>query len=87
MPLQERTLNTPLNLPTTTSFATDSNCLLLSANTLTNSICFSEILPGVGEDLSPGTYVYDVEISSGASLRYTLLTGNITVTEQVSGAI
>jgi hypothetical protein len=45
------------------------------------------ILPGVGEDLAPATYVYDVEITSGESLRYTLLTGNITVTEQVTGAV
>ncbi len=48
------------------------------------------ILPGVGEDLSPGTYVYDVQIDktvSGVLSVFTLLTGNITVTEQVSGAV
>lgn len=44
------------------------------------------ILPGVGSTLSAGTYVYDVEITSGPSTVYTLLTGNITVTEQVTGA-
>jgi hypothetical protein len=44
------------------------------------------ILPGVGGTLSAGTFVYDVEISNGASLVFTLLTGTITVTEQVTGA-
>ena len=44
------------------------------------------ILPGVGGTLSAGTFVYDVEITSGISLVFTLLTGTITVTEQVTGA-
>ena len=44
------------------------------------------ILPGIGGTLSAGTFVYDVEISNGASLVFTLLTGTITVTEQVTGA-
>lgn len=44
------------------------------------------ILPGVGGTLSAGTFVYDVEISNGPSLVFTLLTGTITVTEQVTGA-
>lgn len=44
------------------------------------------ILPGVGGTLEAGTYVYDVEITSGPTTVYTLLTGNITVTEQVTGA-
>ena len=32
------------------------------------------------------TYYYDVEIYNGAALRYTLLTGAITVTDDVTGA-
>jgi hypothetical protein len=44
------------------------------------------ILPGVGGTLSAGTFVYDVEIQSGGALVFTLLTGTITVTEQVTGA-
>lgn len=44
------------------------------------------ILPGVGGTLSAGTFVYDVQIQNGASLVFTLLTGTITVTEQVTGA-
>jgi hypothetical protein len=52
-----------------------------------NNLVTCTILPGVGEDLAPGTYVYDVQIDSGAALVYTLLTGNISVTEQVTGAI
>ena len=44
------------------------------------------ILPGAGEDLAAGTYVYDVQIDSGATLVYTLLTGSITVTDDITGA-
>lgn len=52
-----------------------------------NNLVTCTILPGVGEQLAPGTYVYDVQVDSGASLVYTLLTGTISVTEQVTGAI
>jgi hypothetical protein len=44
------------------------------------------ILPNVGTTLNAGTYVYDVQISSSSSVVYTLVTGNISVTEQVTGA-
>ena len=44
------------------------------------------ILPGAGEALAAGTYVYDVQIDSGATLVYTLLTGSITVTDDITGA-
>jgi hypothetical protein len=44
------------------------------------------ILPSIGNTLDAGTYVYDVEITSGPNVVYTLLTGNLTVTEQVTGA-
>ena len=44
------------------------------------------ILPGVGNTLDAGSYVYDVQISSGAALIFTVITGTITVTEQVTGA-
>jgi hypothetical protein len=43
-------------------------------------------LPGAGESLAGGTYVYDVQIDSGATHVFTLLTGTITVTEDVTGA-
>jgi hypothetical protein len=52
-----------------------------SADTVTCTI-----LPGSGEDLVAGTYVYDVQIDSGATLVYTLLTGSITVTDDITGA-
>ena len=52
----------------------------------TNDIVTCTILPSVGETLDAGTYVYDVEITSGPTVVYTLITGTITVTEQVSGA-
>lgn len=45
------------------------------------------ILPGVGRSLVAGTYLYDVQISNGPSLIYTILTGSITVTNDISGAV
>lgn len=51
-----------------------------------NNIVTCTISPSVGSTLSAGTYVYDVEVTSGPSVVYTLLTGTITVTEQVTGA-
>ena len=45
------------------------------------------ILPGVGRDLSPGSYVYDVQITTGATVIYTILTGSITVTDDITGAV
>jgi hypothetical protein len=52
-----------------------------SADTVTCTI-----LPGAGEGLVAGTYVYDVQIDSGATLVFTLLTGTITVTDDITGA-
>jgi hypothetical protein len=43
-------------------------------------------LPGVGTTLDAGSYVYDVQIANGASLIFTIITGTISVTEQVTGA-
>ena len=51
-----------------------------------NDIVTCTILPSVGATLDAGTYVYDVEITSGPTVVYTLITGTVTVTEQVSGA-
>lgn len=47
------------------------------------------ILPDTGRELVAGTtYVYDVQISKSAGAYvYTLLTGNITVTADISGAV
>lgn len=43
------------------------------------------ILPGVSGSLSPSTtYVYDVQITNGSDRIYTLLTGNVSITEDVS---
>jgi hypothetical protein len=44
------------------------------------------ILPGVGRDLAAGTYVYDVQIDNGPTEVYTILTGTITVTDDITGA-
>lgn len=57
-----------------------------SVNTTLNTVTCT-ILPGVSSQLSAGTtYVYDVEITNGTTKVYTLLTGNISVTEDVTNA-
>jgi hypothetical protein len=46
------------------------------------------ITPDGGRELEGGeTYYYDVEIYNGGALRYTLLTGTITVQDDVTGAV
>ena len=41
-----------------------------------------------GRQLVAGTtYVYDVQIENGASTIYTLLTGSITITDDITGAV
>lgn len=51
-----------------------------------NNIVTCTISPVVGRSLAPGTtWVYDVEISYGSTI-YTLLTGTITSTDDVTGA-
>jgi len=53
-----------------------------------NDIVTCTIEPAQGRLLSAGTtYVYDVQINNGAGVIYTLLTGSITVTDDVSGAV
>ena len=56
-----------------------------TVNTVNDTVTCT-ILPSIGSQLDAGTYVYDVEITSGPNVVYTLLTGNLTVTEQVTGA-
>jgi hypothetical protein len=45
------------------------------------------ILPGVGRQLSAGTFVYDIQITTGAANIVTILTGSITVTDDITGAV
>jgi hypothetical protein len=64
------------------SFSVEAQAVVSAVNdTITCTI-----LPGVGNTLDAGSYVYDVQISSGAALIFTVVTGTITVTEQVTGA-
>jgi hypothetical protein len=51
-----------------------------------NNLVTCTILPGVGVQLSAGTYVYDVQIDSSAALIFTLVTGSISVTDHITGA-
>lgn len=64
-----------------------SSDLGASIDTANNTITCT-ITPDGGRDLEGGsTYYYDVEIYNGAALRYTLLTGTITVQDDVTGAV
>jgi len=75
------------NNPTTSiDSVADASKLSAVINTSTDIIT-CVIKPDARADLvGGGTYYYDVEIFNGASLRYTLLTGEITVTDDVTGA-
>lgn len=52
----------------------------------TTDIVTCTISPTVGRQLAAGTYVYDVQIDNGVEI-YTLLTGTITVTDDITGAV
>lgn len=55
-------------------------------NTSLNTVTCT-ILPNISSALEAGqNYVYDLEITNGSTKVYTLLTGNITVTEDVTNA-
>lgn len=54
-------------------------------NTSSNIVTCT-ITPSVGRTLAPGTYVYDVQIDNGIQV-YTLLTGSITVVDDITGAV
>lgn len=52
-----------------------------------NNLVTCTILPGLGRTIVPGTYVYDVQIDTSPSEIFTILTGTITVTDDVAGAV
>ena len=56
-----------------------------TVDTATNVVTCT-ITPSVGRSLTAGNYVYDVQIDFGATLVYTLLTGTVTVTDDITGA-
>jgi hypothetical protein len=54
----------------------------------TNHIVTCTITGEQGRELVGGsTYVYDVQIDNGAGLIFTLLTGSITITDDITGAV
>jgi hypothetical protein len=58
-------------------------------NTLTNIITCT-IAPAVGRTLAAGTYVYDIQITNAIptpDIILTVLTGSITVTDDITGAV
>ena len=52
----------------------------------TSNIVTCTIPASLGRSISEGSYVYDVEIENGLEV-YTLLTGLITVTDDIAGAV
>ncbi len=53
-----------------------------------NDIITCTISGSTGRGLVAGTtYVYDVQIDNGAGVIFTLLTGSITVTDDITGAV
>ena len=63
----------------------DSEGITAVVNDVTNIVTCT-ITPAGGRDLSAGSYVYDVEIDNGTQIQ-TLLTGTITVTDDITGAV
>ena len=58
-----------------------------TVDTATSSVV-CVISPSVGRNLAQGTYLYDVQIQdSGGNNIYTLLTGTITSTDDITGAV
>lgn len=53
----------------------------------TNDTITCTILPDTGKELTPGTYVYDIQINSSSTDVITLVTGTITVTDDIPGAV
>jgi hypothetical protein len=54
----------------------------------TTDIVTCTITGAQGRNLVAGTtYVYDVQIDNGAGVIFTLLTGSITVTDDITGAV
>lgn len=64
------------------SFSVEAQAVV---NTVNDTVTCT-ILPSIGTTLDAGSYVYDVQITSGPTVIYTIITGNISVTEQVTGA-
>jgi hypothetical protein len=56
----------------------------------TTDIITCTIIPSVGRTLAAGTYVYDIQITNvtpNPDIILTVLTGSITVTDDITGAV
>ena len=74
------------NATTSIDSVSDASKLSATINTTTDTIA-CVIKPDARADLIGGaTYYYDVEIYNGGASRFTLVTGEITVTDDVTGA-
>ena len=54
-----------------------------------NDLIRCTILPDTLRDVAAGTYVYDIQINNteDATQIYTILTGTITMTDDITGAV
>jgi hypothetical protein len=59
----------------------------ISATAVVDTVNNLVTCTSVGRNLLPGSYVYDVQITNGASNILTILTGTISVTDDISGAV
>ena len=75
------------NLFTVATARGDSGEIVGTGNVTTASTSLTcKITPELGDLMSGSSYVYDVQIhDTSASVKYTLLTGTITVTQDVTG--
>ena len=68
--------------------STGTQVVATTAVDTTNHIITCTMTPEQGRELSAGTtYFYDVQIDNGAGNIFTLLTGSITVTDDITGAV
>lgn len=50
-----------------------------------NNSVICTIFPSLGDNLTKGTWVYDVQLSNGSDKVLTVITGTITVQDDISG--
>jgi hypothetical protein len=70
----------------TTRGATGVQTACTAVVNATTDIVTCTITPAVGRTLVTGSYVYDVQITNGVEI-YTLLNGQLTVTDDITGAV
>jgi hypothetical protein len=70
----------------TTRGATGVQTVCTAVVNASTDIVTCTITPAVGRTLVTGSYVYDVQITNGVQI-YTILNGQLTVTDDITGAV